>query len=85
MTISASIHSRFISEEMKSLEGLVYQLFEFILVLKEKSRYKMIVKKAIDELCYYAILYMQITDSQVNENAGQLDLYVPFCSFIHPI
>ena len=51
--------------EELSFENLVYQLFEFILCLKEKSRYKLIVKKAIEELCYYAILYMQITEDQV--------------------
>ncbi len=52
-------------DEKSSLDELVYQLFEFINVLKEKSRYKSTLKKAIDELCYYAIIYMQITDEQV--------------------
>ncbi len=53
-------------DEKSSFENLVYQLFDFILVLKEKNRYKSTIKKAIDELCYYAILYMQITDEQVS-------------------
>ena len=50
-----------------SLEELVYQLFDFILILKEKSKYKSTIKKAIDELCFYAINYMQITDEQVSK------------------
>ena len=57
-------------DEKTSLDDLVYQLFEFISVLKEKSRYKTTIKKAIDELCYYAIMYMQITDEQI-ENWSQ--------------
>ena len=52
-------------EEKSSLDNLVYQLFEFINILKEKSRYKVTLKKAIDELCYYAIIYMQITEEQI--------------------
>lgn len=57
---------KLISEEDKrNFENLVYQLFDFILILKEKSRYKMTIKKAIDELTYYAISYMQITDEKV--------------------
>lgn len=57
---------KLISEDDKrNFENLVYQLFDFILILKEKSRYKMTIKKAIDELTYYAISYMQITDEKV--------------------
>jgi len=43
----------------------VYQLFDFVLELKEKSRYRSTIKKAIGELCYYAILYMQISDDRI--------------------
>ena len=39
-------------DEKTSFENLIYQLFEFILVLKEKGKYKPIVRKAVDELCY---------------------------------
>ena len=53
-------------DEKTSLENLVYQLFDFILILKEKNRYKQTIKKAVDELTYYAILYMQITDDRVS-------------------
>lgn len=55
------------TEEAKTdLETLVYQLFDFIIELKEKSRYRSTIKKAIGELCYYAILYMQITDDRID-------------------
>ena len=56
----------FFKEEKSSFENLAYQLFEFILTLKDKKRYKETIKKAIDELCYYSILYIQITDEQVD-------------------
>jgi hypothetical protein len=52
-------------DEKTGFENLVYQIFDFILILKEKNRYKMTIKKAINELCYYAIMYMQITDDRV--------------------
>lgn len=54
-------------EEKKNFENLVYQLFDFILILKDMKKYKPIIKKAIEELCFYAILYMQMTDEQVCE------------------
>lgn len=52
-------------DEKNNFENLVYQLFEFILVLKENKKYKAIIKKAIDELCFYTVTYMQMTDEQV--------------------
>jgi hypothetical protein len=52
-------------EELK-FDNLIHQLFEFILCLKDKKRYKPIIKTAIDELCYYSITYMQITEEQVD-------------------
>ena len=53
-------------DEKSSFENLIYQLFEFILVLKEKAKYKSIVRDAVDELSYFAVLFMQITDDQVD-------------------
>lgn len=55
----------YFTDEKTSFENLIYQLFEFIQVLKEKNKFKATIKKAIDELCYFAILYMQINDDQV--------------------
>lgn len=60
-----SINKFCILEEKTALENLVYQMFEFIVELKEKSRYRSTIKKAVDELCYYTILYMQITDDRL--------------------
>ena len=56
-----------IQDEKNNFENLVYQLFEFILVLKENKKYKAIIKKAIDELCYYTVTYMQMTDEQIED------------------
>ncbi|RNA14456.1 importin-9 [Brachionus plicatilis] len=63
-------------EEKSSFENLAYQLFEFILILKDKKKYKDTVKKAIDELCYYTILYMQISDEQIENWASNPEQYV---------
>lgn len=57
----------FVKDEKKSFEDLIYELFEFISVLKDKNKFKPTIKRAIDELCYYAILYMQINDDQVRQ------------------
>ena len=65
MILRYSLIYYFYSETKGDLENLVYQLFDFILELKEKVRYRSIIKKAIDDLCYYAILYMQITDDRI--------------------
>lgn len=63
--ISVLIFPSCILDEKTSFENLIYQLFEFIQVLKDKKKFKPTIKKAIDELCYFAILYMQINDDQV--------------------
>lgn len=60
-----------VGEEL-NFENLVYQLFEFILALKEKKKFKLALKKSIEELCYYTILYMQITDDQVSFSIKKL-------------
>lgn len=63
-------------DERTDLENLVYQLFDFIIELKEKSRYRSIIKKAIDELCYYTILYMQITDDRIENWVSNPEQFV---------
>ena len=55
---------------------MVYQLFEFILILKDNKKHKPTIKKAIDELCYYTILYMQITDEQIEDWATNPEHFV---------
>lgn len=56
---------------MLGFENLVFSIFEFVHALLENSKFKSTVKKALPELIYYVILYMQITEEQVNETQVQ--------------
>ena len=51
--------------EVLGFENLVFSIFEFVHALLENSKFKSTVKKALPELIYYLILYMQITEEQV--------------------
>uniref|UniRef100_A0A4W5P3Y3 Importin 9 n=1 Tax=Hucho hucho TaxID=62062 RepID=A0A4W5P3Y3_9TELE len=51
--------------EVLGFENLVFSIFEFIHTLLENSKFKSTVKKALPELIYYIILYMQITEDQI--------------------
>lgn len=53
--------------EVLGFENLVFSIFEFVHALLENSKFKSTVKKALPELIYYIILYMQITEEQVND------------------
>uniref|UniRef100_A0A8C6WKD3 Importin 9 n=1 Tax=Neogobius melanostomus TaxID=47308 RepID=A0A8C6WKD3_9GOBI len=46
-------------------ENLVFSIFEFVHTLLENNKFKNTVKKALPELIYYVILYMQITEDQI--------------------
>lgn len=52
--------------EVLGFENLVFSIFEFVHALLENSKFKSTVKKALPELIYYIILYMQITEEQVS-------------------
>ena len=54
-----------ISGEVLGFENFVYSVFEFIHAMIESRRFRPAIKKAIGDLLYYIILYMQITDDQV--------------------
>ncbi|XP_064333394.1 importin-9 isoform X2 [Camelus dromedarius] len=51
--------------EVLGFENLVFSIFEFVHALLENSKFKSTVKKALPELIYYVILYMQITEEQI--------------------
>lgn len=51
--------------EVLGFENLVFSIFEFVHTLLENNKFKSTVKKALPELIYYVILYMQITEDQV--------------------
>uniref|UniRef100_A0A672QF53 Importin-9-like n=1 Tax=Sinocyclocheilus grahami TaxID=75366 RepID=A0A672QF53_SINGR len=51
--------------EVLGFENLVFSIFEFVHTLLENKKFKSTVKKALPELIYYIILYMQITEDQI--------------------
>lgn len=48
----------------------MFSIFEFVHTLLENNKFKTTVKKALPELIYYIILYMQITEDQVGGGAS---------------
>ncbi|RMX37642.1 hypothetical protein pdam_00004314 [Pocillopora damicornis] len=50
--------------EVLGFENLVFSVFEFICGLTETPKCKKTVKKFLDELIYFLVLYMQITEEQ---------------------
>ena len=58
--------------EVLGFENLVFSIFEFVHTLLDNSKFKSTVKKALPELIYYVILYMQITEDQVGEPGGEI-------------
>ena len=50
---------------MLGFENLVYSVFEFVSVLIDTSKFRAMVKTSINDILYYVILYMQMTDDQV--------------------
>ncbi len=58
----------FLIGETLSFECLIYSLFEFVQVLMDLSTYKNSVKSSMEELCYYLILCMQITEEEVKKD-----------------
>lgn len=55
---------------------MVFSIFEFVHTLLENTKFKTTVKKALPELIYYVILYMQITEDQVSvQLASELYIY----------
>ena len=56
----------FILGEVLGFENLVFSVFEFIHGLIETPKFKKTVKKFLDDLIYFLVLYMEITEEQVS-------------------
>lgn len=54
-----------IAGEVLGFENLVYSVFEFIHGLIDTSKFRNHVKKSMDQLFYYVLLYAQMTEDQV--------------------
>lgn len=71
--------------EVLGFENLVFSIFDFVHTLLENNKFKSTVKKALPELIYYVILYMQITEEQVRTRSRprQLRLAPPASACAH--
>ena len=56
---------------MLSFGSLVYSIFEFVQGMMDSSRFRGAIRKALSDLLYYVILYMQITEEQVSDNTDK--------------
>ncbi|WAR26248.1 IPO9-like protein [Mya arenaria] len=62
--------------KMEIMKNLVYAVFEFIHALLDIGKFKGLVKKSINEILYYAIVYMQITEDQARMWTSNPDQFV---------
>ena len=51
--------------EVLSFENFIYSIFEFITALVETPRFKSTVKNYLEDIMFYTMVYMQITEEQV--------------------
>ncbi|XP_033102932.1 importin-9-like [Anneissia japonica] len=51
--------------EVLGFENLVFSVFDFINGMVETPKFRSTIKKSVDQLFYYIVLYMQITEEQV--------------------
>ena len=54
-----------VSGEILSFENLVYSTFEFIVALVESTKFKKTVQQFLEDILFFTMVYMQITDEQV--------------------
>ena len=59
------LHLFYLIGEVLGFETLVYGVFEYIHAMIDTSKFRSTVRKSMDQLLYYVILYMQITQDQV--------------------
>lgn len=63
-------------DELNDFITLVLQLFEFIHSIVEQHRFQSIVKSVLTDLVYISIVYMQISEEQINGWSEDAELYV---------
>ncbi|XP_063612464.1 importin-9-like isoform X2 [Penaeus indicus] len=62
--------------EVLGFENLVFTIFEFVHALVETTKHKQMVKQGIADLIYYILLYMQITEDQIENWSNNPDAFV---------
>lgn len=51
--------------EVIGFENLIFSMFDFIIALVESGKYRQLVKKGVEHLFYYTVLFLQISEEQV--------------------
>ncbi|KAI1295774.1 Importin-9 [Halotydeus destructor] len=70
-------HCAFDSDgEVLSLENVIYSLFDFVSLIVENPSTRKMVKSNMADLIYYLLIYMQITDEQVQVWSSNPDQFV---------
>lgn len=62
--------------DVLGFENLVYTVFEFVHSLIESSKFRSTVKKTVDQIIYYIIIYMQMTEDQIQLWSNNPDQFV---------
>lgn len=62
--------------EVLSLENLVFALFDFVSILVENSKSRKLIKSGMSDLLYYLLIYMQISDEQMQAWSSNPDQFV---------
>ncbi|XP_041347809.1 importin-9-like [Gigantopelta aegis] len=62
--------------DILGFENLVYSVFEFVHALIESSKFRSTVKKTVDQILYYVISYMQMTEDQIQMWTTNPDQFV---------
>ncbi|KAI1307338.1 Importin-9 [Halotydeus destructor] len=62
--------------EVLSLENVIYSLFDFVSLIVENPSTRKMVKSNMADLIYYLLIYMQITDEQVQVWSSNPDQFV---------
>ncbi|KAH9510177.1 Importin 9 [Bulinus truncatus] len=62
--------------DILGFENLVYVVFEFVHNLIESSKFRSTIKKSVDQIIYYIIIYMQITEDQIRLWSNNPDQFV---------
>ena len=62
--------------EVLSLESLVFALFDFLSILLENAKTRKMIKASLSDLIYYILIYMQISDEQMQSWSANPDQFV---------
>lgn len=65
LSTSLPMYFSLFSGEILGFETVVFHVFDFIHALVESSKFKAVVKTHLEQLLYFLLVYMEITEDQV--------------------